>query len=75
MGFWTQNPEHYSSLDEWTTLRSSASVFIFMPDNEATVKAFHDAYGFDEEEVNIIRSLKVKQQSYIKIPDMQIAKW
>ncbi|STN93518.1 Uncharacterised protein [Escherichia coli] len=47
---------------------------IFMPDNEATVKAFHDAYGFDEEEVNIIRSLKVKQQSYIKIPDMQIAK-
>ncbi|MES3240139.1 AAA family ATPase, partial [Escherichia coli] len=27
-----------------------------------------------EEEVNIIRSLKVKQQSYIKIPDMQIAK-
>lgn len=74
MGFWTQNPEHYSSLDEWTTLRSSASVFIFMPDNEATVKAFHDAYGFDEEEVNIIRSLKVKQQSYIKIPDMQIAK-
>jgi len=74
MGFWTQNPEHYSALPEWTTLRSSASVFIFMPDNEATVKAFQDAYGFEQEEVEIIRKLKVKQQAYIKIPDMQIAK-
>jgi len=74
MGFWTQNPEHYSALPEWTTLRSSASVFIFMPDNEATVEAFRDAYGFEAEEVDIIRGLKVRQQSYIKIPDMQIAK-
>lgn len=74
MGFWTQNPAHYAALPEWTTLRSSASVFIFMPDHEATVDAFRDAYGFDAEEVEIIRGLKVRQQSYIKIPDMQIAK-
>lgn len=74
MGFWTQNPEHYSNLPEWTTLRSSASVFIFVADSEATDEAYFTAYGIPPEEVEIIRNLKRKQQIYIKIPALNVAK-
>lgn len=74
MGFWTQNPEHYSNLPEWTTLRSSASVFIFVADPEATDEAYFTAYGIPPEEVAIIRNLRRKQQIYIKIPALNVAK-
>ncbi|MBU4685550.1 VirB4 family type IV secretion system protein [Cedecea davisae] len=74
MGFWTQNPQHYSSLDEWQTLRSSASVFVFMPDQEAITETYVEAFDLDPEEVEIIRTMKPKQQAYIIIPDLQIAK-
>ncbi|MGR7127803.1 VirB4 family type IV secretion system protein, partial [Klebsiella aerogenes] len=74
MGFWTQNPDHYSNLDEWQTLRSSASVFVFMPDQEAITETYVKAFDLDPEEVEIIRTMKPKQQAYIIIPDLQIAK-
>ncbi|WP_243853555.1 VirB4 family type IV secretion system protein [Providencia rettgeri] len=74
MGFWTQNPEHYSNLPEWTTLRSSASVFIFVADPEATDESYGKAFDLTSEEVNLIRNLRRKQQIYIKIPALNIAK-
>lgn len=74
MGFWTQSPEHYSNLKEWQTLRSSASVFIFMPDQGAITSKYVEAFDLDPEEVEIIRTMKPKQQAYIIIPDLQISK-
>jgi len=74
MGFWTQSPEHYSALEEWQTLRSSASVFIFMPDQGAITEKYIHAFDLDPEEVEIIRTMKPKQQAYIIIPDLQISK-
>ncbi|ELE4368157.1 AAA family ATPase [Salmonella enterica] len=74
MGFWTQSPEHYSNLAEWQTLRSSTSVFVFMPDQAAITEKYVDAFGLDPEEVDIIRNMKPRQQAYIVIPDLQISK-
>lgn len=74
MGFWTQSPEHYSNLKEWQTLRSSASAFVFMPDAGAITPIYVKAFDLDPEEVEIIRTMKPKQQAYIIIPDLQIAK-
>ncbi|EAT6622123.1 AAA family ATPase [Salmonella enterica] len=74
MSFWTQNPQHYSNLDEWETLRSAASVFIFMSDPKANTEHYVKAFGISPDEVDIIRKLKRAQQAYIVIPEAQIAK-
>lgn len=74
MSFWTQNPEHYSKLDEWETLRSAASVFIFMSDPNGNVEHYVKAFGISAEQVEIIKNLKRAQQAYIVIPEAQIAK-
>ncbi|ERK05602.1 hypothetical protein L580_3312 [Serratia fonticola AU-P3(3)] len=74
MSFWTQNPQHYSNLEEWETLRSAASVFIFMSDPRANVEHYVSAFGISASEVEIIKNLKRAQQAYIVIPEAQIAK-
>jgi len=74
MSFWTQNPEHYSKLDEWETLRSAASVFIFLSDLNPNVQHYVKAFGITEGQVEIIKNLKRAQQAYIVIPEANIAK-
>lgn len=74
MSFWTQNPTHYSDLDEWETLRSSASVFVFLSDPQANAEHYIRTFGLSAEQVSIIRGLKRAQQAYIVQPEAQIAK-
>lgn len=74
MAVWTQSPSHYYNLPDWPTLRSSASVFIFTADREGTDEDYRRTYGLSDDEINIIRGLKQKQQIYIKIPDLNINK-
>ncbi|TDN48074.1 VirB4 family type IV secretion system protein [Scandinavium goeteborgense] len=74
MSFWTQTPSHYSNLKEWETLRSSASVFIFMADPNGSTKEYMDTFGISADQVEIIKNLKRARQAFIIIPEAQIAK-
>ncbi|EOX4363538.1 VirB4 family type IV secretion system protein [Vibrio cholerae] len=75
MGFWTQSPKHYSSLDEWSTLRSAATTFIFMADPEMETAEYKHAFPFlGDNEIDVIMNLKPKQQAFIKQMDVGISK-
>ncbi len=75
MGFWTQSPKHYSALEEWSTLRSAATTFIFMSDPEMSLPDYQEAFPFlTDAECHIIMGLKRKQQAFIKQMDKNIAK-
>ncbi len=74
MSFWTQSPKHYSSLPEWSTLRSAASVFLFAADANGVVDQYVETFEMHPEEAEIIKNLKRHQQIYIKIPELNIAK-
>ncbi|EOG5907316.1 VirB4 family type IV secretion system protein [Vibrio vulnificus] len=75
MGFWTQSPQHYSALEEWSTLRSAATTFIFMSDPEMNASEYQAAFPFlTDTECQIILGLKQKQQAFIKQMDKNIAK-
>lgn len=75
MGFWTQSPKHYSDLAEWGTLMSAATTFIFMADGGMKREEYLTAFPFlTEAELDVIQSLKQKQQAFIKQPDKGIAK-
>ncbi|MGL6316690.1 VirB4 family type IV secretion system protein, partial [Vibrio sp. WXL103] len=75
MGFWTQSPKHYSSLEEWSTLRSAATTFVFMSDPEMSKDEYQYAFPFlSDGECDIIMGLKPKQQAFIKQMDINIAK-
>ncbi|EHD1698858.1 type IV secretion system protein B4 [Vibrio vulnificus] len=75
MGFWTQSPQHYSTLEEWSTLRSAATTFIFMSDPEMNTADYQSAFPFlTETECQLIMALKPKQQAFIKQMDKNIAK-
>ena len=75
MGFWTQSPKHYSDLAEWGTLMSAATTFIFMADAEMKREDYRNAFPFlTDAELEVIGTLKLKQQAFIKQPDAGIAK-
>ena len=75
MGFWTQSPQHYSALEEWSTLRSAATTFVFMSDPEMNASEYQQAFPFlTDTECDIIMALKPKQQAFIKQMDKNIAK-
>lgn len=75
LGFWTQSPKHYSSLPEWSTLRSAATTFIFMADPEMDANEYKEAFPFlGNNEIDVIMNLKPKQQAFIKQMDVGIAK-
>lgn len=75
MGFWTQSPQHYSQLEEWSTLRSAATTFWFMADPEMDRDEYLLAFPMlKESELDAIQSLIPKQQAFLKQPDVGIAK-
>lgn len=74
MGFWTQSPEHYAALDEWTTLRSAASTWIFMADQNMDRAAYQRAFPLTDGECDAIANLKARQQAYIIQREVGISK-
>ncbi|MDD9158089.1 type IV secretion system protein B4 [Aliivibrio sp. S4TY2] len=75
MGFWTQSPKHYSALEEWSTLRSAATTFIFMSDKEMEEQEYKDAFPFlTSHECDIILNLIPRKQAFIKQMDIGVAK-
>lgn len=74
MGFWTQSPEHYMNIPEWNTLRSSASTWIFMPDQEMDKELYKKAFQLKDGECDAIASLTPRKQAYIIQREVGISK-
>ncbi|HDZ58141.1 MAG TPA: type IV secretion system protein B4 [Pseudomonas xinjiangensis] len=74
MGFWTQSPEHYMNIKEWATLRSSASTWIFMPDQQMDRAMYQKAFQLKEGECDAIASLIPRKQAYIIQREVGISK-
>ncbi|CCN39721.1 putative Type IV secretion system protein B4 [Vibrio nigripulchritudo FTn2] len=75
MGLWTQSVKHYSSLPEWSTLRSAATTFIFMSDPELTAQEYIDAFPFlSQQDCEVIQTLVPKRQALIIQMDVGIKK-
>lgn len=74
MGFWTQSPEHYMNIPEWNTLRSSASTWIFMPDQEMDKELYQRAFQLKDGECEAIASLTPRKQAYIIQREVGISK-
>ncbi|EMA4529680.1 hypothetical protein U3C01_006606 [Pseudomonas aeruginosa] len=74
MGFWTQSPEHYMNIPEWNTLRSSASTWIFMPDQEMDKDLYKKAFQLKDGECDAIASLTPRKQAYIIQREVGISK-
>lgn len=65
MAFWTQDPEHYSNLEGWATLRSSASTWWFMADPTMDRQAYKLAFNLSEGELDAIAGLIPRKQAFI----------
>ncbi|WP_263147672.1 hypothetical protein [Pseudomonas sp. RIT-PI-AD] len=74
MGFWTQSPEHYKNIPEWNTLRSSASTWIFMPDQEMDRDLYKQTFQLKDGECEAIASLTPRKQAYIIQREVGISK-
>lgn len=74
VGLWTQSPKHYSSVEGWQTLRSSASTFIFMADPKMDKQQYKDTFLLTDGVVDTIANLKPKQQALIFQPELDIYK-
>lgn len=65
MEFWTQSVSHFQALEEWDTLRSSASTFMFMADSEMDMATYKEAFKLTDGECLAIKKLIPRQQAYI----------
>jgi type IV secretion system protein VirB4 len=65
MEFWTQSVEHYMAIPEWNTLRSSASTWIFMADQNMDAKIYKKGFGLKDGECEAIARLIPRKQAYI----------
>lgn len=74
MGFWTQNPEHYMDIPEWETLRSSATTFLFMPDQAMNAAKYQEAFKLSDGECDAIANLTPRKQAFIVQREVGISK-
>lgn len=65
MGFWTQDVNHYGNLKDWDTLRSSASTWWFLADQNMDKKSYKKVFGLKDGECDAIAALIPRKQAYI----------
>lgn len=74
MGLWTQNPEHYMKLGEWETLRSSATTFFFMADQEMNREIYRTGFNLTDGELDAIEKLTPRKQAFIVQRELGVSK-
>lgn len=74
MEFWTQSPEHYMKLKEWETLRSSATTYWFLADQEMNREMYRQGFHLSEGELDAIANLIPRQQAFIVQREIGVAK-
>lgn len=74
MEFWTQSPEHYMKLKEWETLRSSATTYWFLADQEMNPAMYREAFKLSDGELDAIANLIPRQQAFIIQREIGVSK-
>lgn len=74
MGFWSQSPKHFMDIPEWETLRSSATTFIFMADQEMDWDSYKRAFKLKDGECEAIANLIPRKQAFIIQREIGISK-
>ncbi len=74
IGLWSQDPNEYLKIPEWTALRSAASTFFFMADPSLAPALYRDAFGLTDGEIKAIKELRPKKQAYIIQKDIGVSK-
>ena len=74
IGLWTQDPNEFRKIEDWTALRSAASTFFFMPDPTADARLYKETFDLTDGEIEAIRSMRPKRDAYIIQRDIGVSK-
>ncbi|MEO8965420.1 MAG: hypothetical protein ABI370_12205 [Gammaproteobacteria bacterium] len=74
ISLWTQSPEDYLKIPNWSAVQSSATSFIFTADPAMKQDLYQKAFGLTDGECAQIRNLQPKREAYIVQPELGISK-
>ena len=74
IGLWTQDPNEFLKIEDWSALRSAASTFFFMADPTANAPLYKQAFDLTDGEIGAIRSMRPKRDAYIIQRDIGVSK-
>jgi type IV secretion system protein VirB4 len=71
---WSQSPREFQDTQDWATIRSAASTFIFLADREMNEDMYRSAFGLKEGDIAAIRRLVPKREAFIYQPSIGVRK-
>ena len=74
IGLWSQDPNEFRKIEDWTALRSAASTFFFMADPTADARLYKETFDLTGGEIEAIRSMRPKREAYIIQRDLGVSK-
>ena len=74
IGLWTQDPNEFRKIEDWSALRSAASTFFFMADPTADIRLYKETFDLTDGEIAAIRSMRPKREAYIIQRDIGVSK-
>jgi type IV secretion system protein VirB4 len=74
IGLWSQDPNEYRKIEDWSALRSAASTFFFMADPTVDARLYKETFLLTDGEIDAIRRLRPKKEAYIIQRDIGVSK-
>jgi type IV secretion system protein VirB4 len=74
VGLWSQDPNEFRRIEDWTALRSAASTLFFMADPTADAALYKETFTLTDGEIEAIRRLRPKKEAYIIQREIGVSK-
>ena len=74
VGLWSQDPQEFRRIEDWSALRSAASTLFFMADPTANAELYRDTFNLTDGEIEAIRRLRPKKEAYIIQREIGVSK-
>jgi type IV secretion system protein VirB4 len=74
VGLWSQDPNEFRRIEDWTALRSAASTLFFMADPTADAALYRETFILTDGEIEAIRRLRPKKEAYIIQREIGVSK-
>ncbi|KJS30747.1 MAG: hypothetical protein VR64_14535 [Desulfatitalea sp. BRH_c12] len=74
VGLWSQDPNEFRRIEDWTALRSAASTLFFMADPTADAALYRETFNLTDGEIEAIRRLRPKKEAYIIQREIGVSK-
>ena len=74
VGLWSQDPNEFRRIEEWSALRSAASTLFFMADPTADANLYKETFNLTDGEIEAIRRLRPKKEAYIIQRELAVSK-